>query len=166
MLAQIQRLMLPRTRLDAIIGSIETLVQQDEGNRGIRPILEPPGELLRCCELIEISHHVIIITGFPCMISYDPPTETDGPLGALSMAKSLLHLGKAVTLLTDLCNEAVVRACAKGAKLQDFHEKLTIKAFPPNEMMGDEHWAGLHAVAESADLLISIERAGPCKDGR
>eukprot|EP01039_Chlorochromonas_danica_P002019 gene2020-2202_t len=158
--------MLPRTRLDTIIGSIEALVQQDEGNRGIKPILEPPGELLHCCELIESSHHVIIITGFPCMISYDPPTETDGPLGALSMVKSLLHLGKAVTVLTDLCNEEVVRACARGANLQDFHEKLTIQAFPPGEKMDDEQWARLHAVAESADLLISIERAGPSKDGR
>jgi hypothetical protein len=43
---------------------------------------------------------VCIATGYPCCLS-DPPTETDGPLGALAIARALSSLGKKVVILTD-----------------------------------------------------------------
>jgi hypothetical protein len=44
---------------------------------------------------------VAILTGYPCCQS-NPPTETDGPLGALAVARILLSVpGTHVTLLTD-----------------------------------------------------------------
>eukprot|EP00638_Chattonella_subsalsa_P006123 CAMPEP_0117759762 /NCGR_PEP_ID=MMETSP0947-20121206/16201_1 /TAXON_ID=44440 /ORGANISM="Chattonella subsalsa, Strain CCMP2191" /LENGTH=58 /DNA_ID=CAMNT_0005580271 /DNA_START=756 /DNA_END=932 /DNA_ORIENTATION=+ len=41
------------------------------------------------------------MTGFPCNLAYLPPTETDGPPGAVAIARACLSLSKHVTLLTD-----------------------------------------------------------------
>ncbi|RYG96862.1 DUF4392 domain-containing protein, partial [archaeon] len=98
-----------------LIRSIEELVQRDEGQRGIEPIIQPAGELLAACEAIHQSSSVAIITGFPCLLAHTPPTETDGPLGALAIAKALLALDKEVTVLTDECNEEVLLACSAAS---------------------------------------------------
>lgn len=42
-----------------------------------------------------------IITGFPCLLKHDPPTETDGPPGAYALARACIALGHKVYLLTD-----------------------------------------------------------------
>eukprot|EP00981_Chlorochromonas_danica_P008373 scaffold2163_cov158-Ochromonas_danica.AAC.8 len=144
---------------------MEALIQQDEGKRGIKQILLPPGELLSCAKFISHATHVVIITGFPCMIDFSPPTETDGPLGAIALAKTLLHLGKEVTVLTDECNEEVLLACAAGANIQHFGGRLSLQSFPAKEDMDDMDWGFLEQVSEKADLLIAIERAGPNKNG-
>ena len=54
-------------------------------------------------------------SGLPCLLDFDPPTETDGPLGAMAMALAFIRLGKRVTVMTDEANEAVVLAA--GAAL-------------------------------------------------
>lgn len=149
-----------------LIARIESLVQQDEGKRGIKPLLEPAGELLRCCKAISNSSNVVIITGFPCMLDHTPPTETDGPLGALALAKTLLHLGKEVSVLTDECNEEVVLACSAASEVHSFGSKLSLQSFPAKDSMGEKDWAYLEQAAEKADLVIAIERAGPNKEDR
>ena len=75
------------------------------------------GSLQKAAECMHESETVAIITGFPCMMDYSPPTETDGPLGALSLARTLLHLGKDVIILTDECNEEVLLACGAASGL-------------------------------------------------
>lgn len=153
-------------QLNRIVAKMEALIQQDEGHRGIKQIVLPPGELLSCAKFISHATHVVIITGFPCMIDFSPPTETDGPLGAIALAKTLLHLGKEVTVLTDECNEEVLLACAAGANIQHFGGRLSLQSFPAKEDMDDMDWGFLEQVSEKADLLIAIERAGPNKNGR
>lgn len=44
---------------------------------------------------------IAILTGFPCLIEHTPPTETDGPPGALAIARACMWLGKEVHLLVD-----------------------------------------------------------------
>lgn len=44
---------------------------------------------------------VAILTGFPCLMDYNPSTETDGPPGAFAIARALIALGKRVYILTD-----------------------------------------------------------------
>ena len=106
--------------VESCIVNIQQLVQLDEGNRGIGDILPPQGSigsLQKAAECMTESETVAIITGFPCMMDYSPPTETDGPLGALSLARTLLHLGKDVIILTDECNEEVLLACGAASGL-------------------------------------------------
>ena len=89
-----------RTKFDAlyienIINKLQLHIQKDEGNRGI----------IKCAQNSHINQYkelflatsnllsspdlkrVIILTGFPCNMEYNPPTETDGILGALAVAR-------------------------------------------------------------------------------
>ena len=55
-----------------------------------------------------------ILTGFPCLIDHTPPTETDGPVGAVAIARAVLGAGGSAALLTDDCNVDVLRAAVEG----------------------------------------------------
>jgi hypothetical protein len=115
------------------------------------------------------------------MIDYTPPTETDGPLGACAIAKSLLLLGANVTLVTDECNEEVLLACAaataaaarSGEGVSDADDEggaprgiMSLESFPPAADFGQLEQSRLTALGAAADLIIAIERTGPCSDGR
>ena len=63
-----------------------------------------------------------ILTGFPCLIDHTPPTETDGPVGAVAIARAVLGAGGSAALLTDDCNVDVLRAAVEGGGLA---ERLT-----------------------------------------
>lgn len=82
------------------IAKIEAVVQRDEGKRGIGPLCLS-GELKSAADRIINARRVVIITGFPCLLDYSPPTETDGPLGALAIARACLAVGKRVIIATD-----------------------------------------------------------------
>ena len=74
------------------------LVQKDEGGRGIGKFVMPPGELLRAARRLHttctVGHAegavVTVLTGFPCNMDYTPATETDGPPGAVAIARAVL----------------------------------------------------------------------------
>lgn len=104
---------------DSNFNKLEEIVQRDEGKRGIKELLLPHGELKNATEKILTSECVTILTGFPCLLDRDIKTETDGPLGALSLVKSCLKLGKQINLLTDECNEEVLLACSASSNLHN-----------------------------------------------
>lgn len=162
-----------KSNIHELISSMEVLIQADEGGRGINEIMPPAGELYNSALEIMSAKNVAIITGFPCMIDYDPPTETDGPLGALAIAKCLLMLGKDVVLATDECNEEVLLACAAASAAHKSSLSsvvrtgiLTMESFPAQISFTPKEDQRLQELAQSVDLVIAIERAGPCKDGR
>ena len=97
---------------------LEAIIAEDHGKRGIAPLVLP-GELARAayhlgqCSAKDGSaadraasncQHVAVLTGYPCCPG-NPPTETDGPLGAIAIARALVALGKRATILTDSINE-------------------------------------------------------------
>lgn len=156
--------------VELVINQMEHLVQKDEGKRGIQKICLPSGELYKSAlEVIASNNKTIaIITGFPCMLDYTPPTETDGPLGAIAIAKALLLLNKKVILLTDECNEEVVLACAAGIDI-DFklrQKNLVLESFPPANSFDEQDQQRFEKYYETIDLVIAIERSGPNKDGQ
>jgi hypothetical protein len=145
-----------------VISKIEKRVQLDEGKRGISDILLPEGEMFHAAVDIFHSNVVAILTGFPCLLDYDPPTETDGPLGCLAIAKTLLLLGKKVIILTDECNEEVLLACAAASNLTEYGataENFIMQSFPAVFNEKDDLRFG--EIYSSIDCLISIERSGP-----
>lgn len=145
---------------------LEERVQRDEGKRGIVDILPAKGELLRAANEILASNRIAIITGFPCMMAYTPPTETDGPLGALCIARSALAIGKDVIILTDECNEDAVLAAAAGSGLLEIYgTKLSLESFPRMESFDENDERRLISIQNDADLIIAIERTGPARDG-
>jgi len=145
---------------------LEERIQKDEGKRGIIDILPPKGELLKSAEEILKCNKLVIITGFPCMISYTPPTETDGPLGALCIARSALAIGKEVIILTDECNEESMLAATAGSELCEIYgNKLSLESFPCTQNFDESDFKRLLSIQNSSDLIIAIERTGPTKDG-
>ena len=53
-----------------------------------------------------------ILTGFPCNMEFEIPTETDGPPGAFSIARIFLKLNpeNKVYFLSDDCNHKVLKS--------------------------------------------------------
>lgn len=76
------------TNVHELYQAIENRIQRDEGSRRIKDLVVE-GELERIAEALSITAitNVVIITGFSCLIEHTPPTETDGPLGALAIAR-------------------------------------------------------------------------------
>ena len=96
------------------------------------------------------------------------PQETDGPSGALAVARALVAVGCRVTVLTDECNLSVVQACATAAaETCELMRHVGIRGYPPHSTWDEGKWAAeLSVMAEDAHGLVSLERAGPCADGR
>lgn len=157
-----------KVKVSALMTALELRVQRDEGHRGIANFACGPGELYHAALALLPSSHVLLLTGFPCHIHCNPPTETDGPLGALALAKAGLLLQKRVTLLTDECNEEVLLAAAAGAALPTLQSNigLALHSFPPMQQFTESDETRLFAIASSADIVIAIERTGPNKDGK
>ncbi|CEM04142.1 unnamed protein product [Vitrella brassicaformis CCMP3155] len=172
--------------------SLEHLTQKDEGGRGIRQLLGPETDdgLRRSAFLLSQPHvrRVGILTGFPCNRDSHPPTETDGPPGALAVAKCLLRGHKeAVVLLTDGINEApLLAAVAAHPYLHKAlaNKRLTVESFHPAEFcengsciasvplhkLADRRQLPgvrrLRALWEELDHLVAVERSGRAADGR
>jgi hypothetical protein len=105
---------------------MENRLQLDEGKRGIGEIVIK-NELYAAAETLLEARSVAIITGFPCLIDFDPPTETDGPLGALAIARALIALKKNVVIATDECNAEPMLAAARASGL--YGPQLRLECF-------------------------------------
>jgi D-glutamate cyclase len=154
----------------AKIKKMETIIGQDEGNRGMKDLivpndLEKAATILTNLNLLKKSSrsddeppHVLILSGFPCCVDKNPPTETDGPPGAIAIAKCCLALGYKVTLVTDESNQVVFTAAA-----EPYLNQIHLEIFPAE--MSTEDDRRLDTLTHSCDLIVSCERAGPAEDG-
>lgn len=152
--------------IDKLISRMERLIQRDEGNRGIKDILMPEGELQSAAWDLVVRKYVTIITGFPCMLKCNPPTETDGPLGSFCLASTLLKMDKHVTVLTDQCNEEVILACAAASNLAQHGHNFSLESFPPNDNFDHADCERWEEIKDTTDIYVAIERAGPNKEGQ
>ena len=127
--------------------------------------------------LVEKGKRVVIVTGFYVPVGDPPATETDGPPGALTLAKGLRHLGMEVSLLSD---EYTLSALKAGLRILDLSEKeVPVICFPMEHSDQDHSSRRMNQGSESSisirfardffhslwgrDLthLIYIERLGP-----
>jgi hypothetical protein len=152
---------------DPRLQAICDLIQEDAGNRGLRAdpadnlITRTAGDFEVACT--SIAEHpfsaVTVVTGF-FIAHADPPCgETDGPLGALFLARALVPLGFRMTLLTDpFCQKALqagVEACGR--------KEVPVLPVPVARHFSLETWSRLDGVSH----LIALERVGPSHhDGR
>ena len=155
------------------ISAIEDIISKDDGGRGMTSLvvtgdLEKAAKVLaRTCTSNDFSDgripQLVILSGFPCCINFDPPTETDGPPGTLAIARAAIILGYEVTIVTDDCNGAVFRA-ACGSELSKEGTRLKVDTFPAEQEMTDKDYNRLNDLADKkCDLIIACERAGPAK---
>jgi hypothetical protein len=140
-------------RLDALCA----IIQEDIGNRGIARdpvdnlLTHTAGDLAAACRSIAqtASASLAIVTGFYIPTADPPAGETDGPLGALFLARALQPLGIGVSIVADAFCE---RALWAGLEWAGLRQQIPIITLHP-----------AHSLPSPIEVthLIALERVGP-----
>ena len=87
------------------------IVQTDIGNRGIKNIFPEgnPKQFRDAAQALMRSKRVAVLTGFSCLVDFEPKIETDGIAGAFAIAKSLAIMGRHVSILMDKACEGIMK---------------------------------------------------------
>lgn len=144
--------------------ALEAIVRQDPSGRGVAGYRHDgqwlaAGMLERAArDLAERGDAVAIVTGF-CVADLDPPmAETDGPPGALYLARALLALGKKVALVSDGSGLDLLRL---GCRLWNLDAPLIDLAAATGDRRPALGEVLPWPIAERLTHLIAIERVGP-----
>jgi hypothetical protein len=142
---------------DARLTEIRDLIQVDVGRRGLAT--DPHDNLLTACAddfaaacrcVAEVERaRVVVVTGFYIAHAQPPCGETDGPLGALFLARALVPLGIEVALATDRYCTPALRAGLDACGLAGPVNIFDLDA----ELLGCLRTAPTH--------LVALERVGP-----
>jgi hypothetical protein len=151
---------------DAVLNTLRAAIQVDVGNRGLARDLADnlftacPNDLAAASRSIaeHAAPRVGIVTGF-MIPSVDPPTgETDGPPGALFLARVLHHLGIPAVLLADAAGYSALWAGLEHLGLGT--------AVPLVDLPMSFDPAAVRHSARPVTHLVAIERCGPTASGR
>ncbi len=143
---------------DDLLARMRDVIQEDPGNRGLRA--DPAANLVTACaadfaaacrSLAATPRPALgIVTGFFIPHADPPAAETDGPLGALFLARALVPLGVRVSLFTD---ESCRAALAAGLAACGLDAAVPLVTLPPDGIPT----AGLAGLTH----LLALERVGP-----
>lgn len=159
-----------------VCNKIEAIIGEDIGKRGIGR-LHVPGDLAAAGVDLALSTSVVVLTGFPCRRSETPPTETDGPNGAVAIAYASHRLGKKTALATDDNSAGVLDATTAAVQLRSppsagvtsaapLLAAVELFAFPPPPAWSDDvHGTNLAKIASEYEHSVAIERSGRASDG-
>jgi hypothetical protein len=149
-------------RLDAI----RDLIQEDVGNRGLRT--DPAANLVTACPAdFEVACRSIaesanarlaIVTGFYIPHGTPPAGETDGPLGALFLARALTPLGIGIILATDPFGAPALDAGLEACGLSG---KVTVRWLAGERDPGYLDYRECLDTGGSLSHLVALERVGP-----
>jgi hypothetical protein len=150
----------------AALATIRDLIQEDVGNRGLRTdpnenlIGACPGDFARACHSLAeaVQPAIGMVTGFLIPHAEPPSGETDGPLGALFLARALVPLGIKVVLVTD---EFCLRALEAGLAATSLTKAVGLIALPSRNWLPDSFWDKLLKPFAPLTHLIALERVGP-----
>lgn len=153
---------------DALLARIRDLIQEDVGNRGLRT--DPSSNLITACaedfaaacrSIAETENAAVgVVTGFYIPTAQPPCGETDGPLGAVFLARALVPLGIKVVILTDaFC----VPALEAGVALAGLRKSVPIVTLPAatEAEAADAYWEMVSQRTGALSHLIALERVGP-----
>ena len=163
----------------ALLDAIRAVIQQDVNNRGLARdphdnlFTACPADLEAACRSIADNAQaaLAVITGFYIAHANPPCGETDGPLGAIFLARALTPLGVKITLVTDSFCRRALEAGLKACGLGDAVAVLTLP--PPSHAWSvflDLDWRpfthqGPYRNGIPLTHLIALERVGPGRDG-
>lgn len=137
------------------IEEIENLIRKNLANRGLDKI-HIPDQLLGASKELFDSTTVMIVTGF--VIKVAQTGETDGPIGAVSLARALEQIGKEAILVTDKYSEKMLRECCRLLGI-----KGPLEIVPYDD--ADEFCVMLLEKYKPSHI-VAIERPGRAVDGR
>lgn len=137
---------------------MEINILRDTG-RGIKPLGKfSRGQLATAAKWLNRSRGVAVVTGFPVPTPAGPLPETDGPVGAASVAAYLGCIGTSFSVLTDPLNVAVCESV------------LSVYGIPTSRVRTVTNEELLNVGAElreaGLDTLLYIESPGPNTEGR
>ncbi|XP_048455977.1 D-glutamate cyclase, mitochondrial, partial [Rhincodon typus] len=147
--------------------ALDSLIQQDPGNRGIKHLLIE-NQLLKACLSLSNAKSVLITTGFPTHFNNQPPEETDGPPGAIAIAAMLQAQKKTVVIVTDQraleMNKKIIEEAVEQGRLKT---PIPVISFQDNGKDSALMFLCHDGNPQSPrfDHLIAIERAGMAADG-
>lgn len=150
--------------------AIRDLIQQDVGGRGLRTDPEAnlvtacPGDFAAACRSLAETPHagVAVVTGFFIPQGQPPACETDGPPGALFLARALVPLGVRVALATDAVCKQALRVGLAACGLEG-----TVPVHPlpspnrPGETFTRPDWQKWLEGPFPLTHLAALERVGP-----
>ncbi len=150
--------------------AIQALIQEDINGRGLAT--DPKINLLTACPddfraaCISVAEHpqprLAIITGFFILAGQPPCAETDGPLGAVFLARALQPLGISCVLASD---EFCAKAIQAGLNHAGLRKDVPLVVLPRAEQCGSmsvsEYQQYFLERAGHITHLLAIERAGP-----
>lgn len=147
---------------DALIHEIDSLVRRDPARRGLIATESQFGPLCSghlaqaARSLAETGRRAAIVTGFFIPHATPPAAETDGPPGAIFLARGLEGVGIETRIITDENCASAVRAAAAAA---DYPLLKVVVLSDDSSRWVDEFFHSEFAAALTH--LISVERAGP-----
>jgi D-glutamate cyclase len=155
---------------DSVLRAMRDLIQQDVNHRGLAT--DPTANLLNACpddfaaacrSIADTSHpNLGVVTGFYIAHANPPCGETDGPLGALFLARALSPLGVRVTLITEGFCEPALHAGLEACGLHHASPLVTLPpAAHPREVFRSGEWRPTFRGSLPLTHLIALERVGP-----
>ncbi len=152
--------------LDAICA----IIQEDAGNRGLRA--EPAENLITACagdfhlacqSLAQTPRAcVAIVTGFFIPHGQPPCGETDGPLGAVFLARALMPLGIKVVLASDAYCIPALEAGLSASGLDGIVPLVTLPSVErASGLSSTDYWQAFAEESGQLTHLIALERVGP-----
>jgi D-glutamate cyclase len=150
--------------------TIRDLIQQDVGHRGLAT--DPVSNLLTACQgdfagacrsvANATDAAVAVVTGFFIPTGQPPGAETDGPLGAVYLARALTPLGIRVALVTDAFCMPALDAGLRACGLENKVARLTLPEPDQSwESFLAKDWLPFQCEAFRPTHLLAIERVGP-----
>lgn len=159
---------------EPMLDTMRDLIQQDIGNRGLRTdpatnlITACPHDFAAACRSICAAPAAAIgvVTGFYIPHGEPPCAETDGPLGALFLARALIPLGIQVFLATDAFCAPALQAGLDACGLADAVVLITLPFAQENGALSPREYTDrfLKQVRQRVGRfthLVALERAGP-----
>lgn len=155
---------------DSRLDAIAAIIQEDIGQRGLRTdpaanlVTATRGDLAAACRSLAETPNpaVAVVTGFFIPTGQPPAGETDGPLGAVFLARALVPLDIRVVLVSDSFCAAALEAglgyagLRKRVPLVILPNVAEAMALPPAE-----YCQRFHERAGPLTHLIALERVGP-----
>jgi hypothetical protein len=149
---------------ERVLNALRDIMQEDAGGRGLRA--QPGDNLITACpdDLAQACHSlaehpdpaVMVVTGFFIPAATPPAAETDGPLGAVFLARALVPLGVRVVLAAD---QSCVRALEAGLHECGLSARVEVVAF--DAFPGPDSSDRLAQKTGAVSHLIALERVGP-----
>lgn len=100
-----------------------------------------------------------ILTGFSCLVDFDPKIETDGIAGAFVIARALAMMGRHATILMDKHCETIMKDIVDGYFMKELHPRITLQCYTCGKgTMTEVELGQLKELSEKCDAIVSIER--------